>query len=242
MSTPSQPLLASLLPVSPDHDLLYWNGKTSVGLTPEQVQGILRRARSGDFWLNTPAVPEKDALRALALALDPETGESLLHIATAFTGEPLLGVQQVIHQTDQKSCGQDRSAVPRARALQTLLVHQNYTGDSALHMAARSGVQNTVTFLYRAFWRAHARDSLDSTDDASLPELEKGEELDVEYREMPLAWLMVRNVTGQTAADAARAAGHADVAAWLDKIVTLLNYDGSFNEQDIPRVIKDEFQ
>ncbi len=137
---------------------------------------------------------------------------------------------------------QDRSAAPRERALQTLLVHQNHAGDSALHMAARSGVQKTVTFLYRAFWRAHSRDSLDITDDASLPEFEKGEELDVEYREKPLVWLMLRNVIGQTAADAARAAGHADVAAWLDKIVTLLNYDGSFNEQDIPRVIKDEFQ
>lgn len=240
MSTPSQALLASLLPVSPDHDLLYWNGRRSVGLTPEQVQGILRRVHSGDFWLGTLDVPEDSALRALALAIDPKTGDSVLHIATAFTGEP-LGVQKVIHQTYQRSCGLDRSRVPRQRALQTLLVHQNDAGDSALHMAARSGVQKTVTFLYRAFWRSHSRD-LDITDDPSLPEFKKGEELDAEYREKPLAWLMLRNVTGQTAADVARAAGHADIAAWLDKIVTLLNYDGSFNEQDIPRVIKDEFQ
>ncbi|CEJ93683.1 hypothetical protein VHEMI09256 [[Torrubiella] hemipterigena] len=119
MSTPSQPLLASLLPVSPDQDLLYWNSKRSVGLTPEQVQGILRRARSGDFWLSTPDVPEKNALRVLALAIDPETGDSLLHIATTFTGER-LGVQRVIHQTAQKSCGLDRSRGPRERASNTL--------------------------------------------------------------------------------------------------------------------------
>lgn len=73
----------------PSHDLLYWNGKTFARLTPEQIQGILKRARSGELWLSTPDVPEHNALRALVLAINPETSNSLLYIATKFTGERL---------------------------------------------------------------------------------------------------------------------------------------------------------
>lgn len=248
MSSPSpQPSLASLLPVSPDSKLLFWTGRGATGLSPREIQGMIERARSGDFWIGHYDVPEIIALKALALAIDPETGDSLLHIAAASTCEP-LAVQEVIAQTTQRSCGLDRSVGPRQRALESLLMHQNYAGDSVLHVAARSGVQRATTYLYRAFWNDESRDCLDwttpplSDSDITTPEFQRIEDpRDNDIRGKCLAFLLLPNKEGHTASDAARFAGHADVAIWLENIVLLLDPDGEFKPlRDIPDVIREE--
>lgn len=246
MSAPSpQPLLASLLPVSPDNKLLFWNGTASVGLSPQEVQGILKRARSGDFDLNRSDIPEITALRILALAIDQETGDSVVHIAAASTGEP-LGVQRVIAQTNQRTCGLDRSQVPRQLALESILMHQNYAGDSCLHVAARDGLQIAVTFLYRVFCFPRLRSGAglasppQDDDDGSLSEFDRGEDLiDDNQCAKRLAFLLLPNAAGQTAAVAARSAGHVETAGWLENIIMLLDPTGVFVAHNIPEVIEE---
>lgn len=70
MSFPaSHPLVASLLPVSPDCKLLFWNAKAAVGLTPQQVQTVVERARAGEFSLEDPELPYNTPLQLLTLAV-----------------------------------------------------------------------------------------------------------------------------------------------------------------------------
>lgn len=245
-SAPSpHPLLASLLPVKPDSELLLWNGKTSVGLSAQDIEAILARARSGDFWLSHFDIPERTPQRTLALAIDPETGDSVLHIAATFTGEPLR-VEEVIRQTDVKTCGQDRSLAARLGTIETVLVHQNNAGDSCLHVAARGGWQKAVTYLYRAFCFHESRDYPDVTDSPArernsyLAEFDEHDDWTVDHEcAKRLAFLLLPNSARQTAADVARSAGHVKVAAWLENIATLLNPGGHFTAQNIPQVIEE---
>lgn len=248
MSSPSTPpyLPASLLPVDPDSKLLFWKGRASVGLTSAELEGILERARSDDFYLGGAGIRERTALRVLALAIDPDTGDSLLHIA-ASSFRPLLAVQEVIGQTEQRSCGLDRTGPSRHCALESVMIHQNYAGDSVLHIAAHRGVQKIVTYLYRTFCHNRSNGDLDLTEQfvdgepSGLPEFDPAEEFlgDEEIREQRLAFLTLPNAAGLTAADVARFVGHDDVAGWLDRTVSLLDPDGDFTPEDIPRVIKE---
>ncbi|KAJ6782790.1 hypothetical protein PWT90_04147 [Aphanocladium album] len=241
MSPPSpHPLLASFLPVSPDSKLLFWNGRASNGLTEEHTQYILEHARSGDFDLGAGLDTETNALRILAQVIDPQTGDSVLHIASGFSGEP-LAVQEVLAQTYQRTCGLDRTKVPRQCALETIILHQNNAGDSALHVAARSGQQKAARYLYRLFCNHESSKYLDMVGESCLAESEHRADLDPEFAEARLALLVLPNAVGETAADAARASGHADMAAWLDNIVPLLDPDGAFTCDDIPRVTEEHF-
>lgn len=241
MSPPSaHPFLASFLPVSPDSNLLFWNGRASDGLTPEQAQRILKRARSGDFDLVIGAHTETNALRILAQAIDPQTGDSVLHIASGFPGEP-LAVQQVLEQTYQKSCGLDRTRESRQCVLETIILHQNHAGDSVLHLTARSGQQKAARYLYRVFCNDDSYNDLDMIGEPWLPEFERRADLDQEFAEARLALLVLPNAAGETAADAARASGHADMATWLDNIVPWLDPDSGFTYNDIPRATEKRF-
>lgn len=102
---------------------------------PDEVQHVMDRIRAGDL---TPfSVPPVIPLQAI----DPATGDSVLHIATQLAS-PLDAIKKIMAMI----LGKDRFA---NWATHSLLTHQNYSGDTVLYVAARSGNQNLLTMFYR---------------------------------------------------------------------------------------------
>jgi hypothetical protein len=182
--------------------------------SPELVERIHTLVRTGApdnfHWEISYMVKEWsrgcDPVVLLLMAISPATGDSVLH--TAFIAQRL----EMVGAINGMFCSHSLHFPAR----QFLILHSNNSGDTILHLAARSGLQKMVTAAYRVFHY----DSLPDEERFSWP---PAEELDLgiedEDRIPPLMFLVARNEAGRDAADEAQASEHDDIARWLRTLV-----------------------
>ncbi|CAM1510738.1 Fc.00g082510.m01.CDS01 [Cosmosporella sp. VM-42] len=113
---------------------------------PDQVQGVLDQARAGDLAAFCVEV------ELIIQAIDPATGDSLLHIAAQLAS--MEAINKTMARFDRHRCSF------YVWAQHTLLVHQSHSGDTVPHIAARSGNQNLLTTAqtrrrYNSSYNAH---------------------------------------------------------------------------------------
>jgi ankyrin repeat protein len=147
-----------------------------------------------------------DPVVLLLMAISPATGDSVLH--TAFIAQRLEMVSAIN--------GMFRSHGLHFPARQFLILHSNNSGDTILHLAARSGLQKMVTAAYRVFHY----DSLPDEERFSWPPAEEWDlGMHDEDRVPPLLFLVARNTAARDAADEAQHHGHDDIARFLRNLV-----------------------
>ena len=182
----------------------------------------------------------------LLTAIDPATGDSVIHRAAAAGNIDVLNAILL-------SFGPNFRNVPeKERQLWVLITHQNLAGDTALHAAARAGSVRGVKGVYRLF---HMMNCLDVDDSFHDDETSRAESADTDYpTEAPveyfdwstaedepdahlpaLDFVCTKNRAGRDAAGEARSAGHKDLAIWLHGLIARLDRDGMSKDEDYMR-------
>ena len=174
----------------------------------------------------------------LMAAIDPATGDSVVHRAAA------AGNLNVLH-TIPTWFGRNLSQQPeREREFWLLVTHQNRAGDTALHAAARAGNRRGVKGVYRLFHRQDCFNVDSDDDDPESAQTDPPAEYwdweamrdDYPYDNRPaLDFVCTKNRAGRDAAGEARAAGHEDLAVWLDGLVARLDRDGMREDEEYMR-------
>ena len=186
------------------------------------------------------------ACHLLLTAIDPTTGDSIVHRAAAAAN---IDVLDAIPSCFGRNFGTNNDSV---RQLWLLVTHQNRAGDTALHAAGRAGSVRGVKGVYRLF---HAMDVLgvdDSLHDDPMawPESASTDcpaEGPIEYLDWSTAvdepaahlpalnFVCTKNRAGRDAAEEARSAGHEDLAVWLDGLVARIDRDRMRHDEDYMR-------
>ena len=165
----------------------------------------------------------------LLTAIDPASGDSVLHRAAAAGNIAVLNAILT-------SFGPQISQRPeQERLLWVLITHQNGAGDTALHAAAHAGNLTGVKAIYRLF---HGFDYYDVDEDVEDPPVEYWDwaAMDDSYSNLPaLDFVCTRNRAGRDAAGEARAAGWEDLAVWLEGLVARLDRDGMRGDEEYMR-------
>ena len=194
-------------------------------LTSEDVERLLAAARTDSdskrirniFHLIAHA-HSCTSMDLLLTAIDPGTGDSPLHAAASNPTTAALGAMRLM-------------AIDLLGSLWHLvLTHRNEAGNTALHVAARAGVLDVVTAVYRVFHRDTPPGPGDDwrEEGVELPaeEWEYDEGMREADEHVPgLLFLLMKNAEGRDAAGEARAAGHEAVGEWLDAVVARLDPD-----------------
>ena len=169
--------------------------------------------------------------QVLYMAIDPSTGDSLLHTAVAAQRIDALLVLRRTFELRQSS--------GRYRDIEELLnSHKNHRGENTLHVAARTGNQEMVTAAYRIT----TRDRLPGEERYGKPPSEELAEYcelampddiygDYSLRVIRLLFLLSKNASGLTSSEEARAAGYSDIATWIDNVV---QRSDPYGERDDP--------
>ncbi|KAH7317045.1 hypothetical protein B0I35DRAFT_410155 [Stachybotrys elegans] len=163
----------------------------------------------------------------LLMLVNPSTGESMLHAAIdAQRIDSVIRLRRFF-----------TPSVPRyERAYHLLAVHRTWsTGDTVLHIAARSGIQDMVTAAFRFMacdWLpGEPRPFPGTSEDACFA---ADQPLDV-LRLPRLVFLLAENNFGRDAAAEASLAGHGQVAEWLRRVIE--NHD-CFNQRQDPAMVQ----
>lgn len=158
----------------------------------------------------------------LLIAIDPDTGDSVLHRAAGVGNVDFLNSIRAMF-------GKQLGFRPRAeRLFWVLMVHQNLAGGTALHAAARTGNLRGAKAIYRLFHGDeldvdNVRRSLDP--DSGDPPAEDWEWDDSGSVIPSLVFVSTKNHAGRDAAAEARVAGHEDLAAWFDSLAQRLDLE-----------------
>jgi hypothetical protein len=170
-----------------------------------------------------------DSPLCLLTAIDPQTGDSLLHIAILAGRIDALSRLFSVWPPDD--------AVPHYPRLQELLVsHKNHQGDTILHLAVRSGDLDLVIAAYRLF----VHDWLPGEERFGNPlteGLDWSQEEDMN-RVPALVFMLTENEKGLDALGEARALGHEEIAQWLERL--LERYDPEREREDT--TVRDKWQ
>lgn len=203
----------------------------------EATQDLLALAGAADK-IDAVAYAQLEAGGDLLLAaIDPVTGDSVVHRAAAAGN---LNALDAI----RRSFGKNLSQRPATERLLWLLVtHQNLVGDTALHAAARAGSLRGVIGVYRLFSRSNILDVDDqmSRPDSEVPPAEYWDWNDEFSKDdpyanrAPLDFVCTKNSAGRDAAGEARVAGHKDLAAWLDGLAARIDRDGMREDEEYMR-------
>jgi hypothetical protein len=202
----------------------------------EAVQELLAMAETSDATQMSGQVDAQayehlhaGASDLLLAAIDPATGDSIIHRAAA------AGNLKVLHAI-YSWFGRNWASQPeKVREFWLIVTHQNLVGNTALHAAARAGNRNGVKGVYRLF---HRKDC--SNVDSDREDLVSGEpNIPVEYLDweavggynplgnrLALDFVCTKNQAGLDAAGEARAAGHEKLAVWLDGLAARIDRDG----------------
>ncbi|KAH7303621.1 hypothetical protein B0I35DRAFT_446335 [Stachybotrys elegans] len=171
------------------------------------VKEILGRARAGDMAIFSLS-PGK-----FTQIIDPDTGDSLLHVAVRLAS--LEAVNTIM------ACFRRGKRVFSVWSRHALLVHQNHDGDTALHIAARSGNQLLLTMLFRylcSHWSAECPEEVEMDDGPPEKDIYP-EDIDESASAPALLVILTKNRAGRDAAAEARQAGHDDLAQWLEDVM-----------------------
>lgn len=197
----------------------------------DTVQRVLAIAATGDGLRSINYTSSESLLLA---AIDPATGDSTLHRAAAAGNIAFM-------RDISNGFGRQISQRPgQERLYWVLMVHQNLAGDTALHAAARAGNLRGAKGVYRLF---HF-DDLDVDDETRGPDSEEPPAEDWDWGRLEndpyatdpsLAFVCTKNLAGRDAAAEARAAGHNDLAAWLDRLAERLDRAGMRTNEDYMR-------
>ena len=205
---PYQPTKADIPGTNSCH---YW--------TPDKVRDFLDSVRSGNY-TKTYSGPS-----GFVQAIDPDTGDSVLQIAARLSS-PFDTINNIMGSFPPGPCLLSRPYPPFYEwARHALLVHQNYNGDTILHIAARSGNQLLLTMLLRCVanhWSLQCPEIIEMDD--GPPEHENWDD---EFSPPILLILITKNNMGREPAAEARLTRHDDLAEWLDAIKARLDPDGT---------------
>lgn len=201
-------------------------------LTSDEVRQLMDAARictnskSLDWAFFAISQPHSCTSSDLLLtAIDPDTRDSTVHAAAS---NPSTAALASVRSLSRGLLGSLRHAV---------LTHQNAAGDTAMHVAARAGVQDVVTAVYRVFHDDSVPGPGDDWREEGVEFPAEEWEYEEDMREagahVPgLMFLLTKNAAGLDAAAEARAAGHEDVAVWLDNVVARLDPDNERAEEE----------
>ena len=242
------PILCQTATVELPHQIAMFLGARipSLPFAPEDFLRYHGRARldSGTAKVPTPAIVAEihDAIRTktveelentldnaslpcncrrivlLFLAIEPETGNSPLHTALdAQRPEVLLVLNHFRAHT----------RMPYRKPLYAAYTHQRHNGDSILHSAARSGRLGLVRAIFRLFPSSNFCDISDSVfmsdevAEEAVPLDGFGRDGDI-LAMGELSFILKVNGEGRTAAEEARAFGHAALSRWLERAAKFL--------------------
>lgn len=151
-------------------------------------------------------------------AIDPETGDSLVHVIVRSGRIRAFGACQ-LHPT----CGNGTARFQGQRERHVLFMHQNREGDNGLHVAARTGGLPLVRAVLRAFVGRDTDDGANTPGEFDRNELPGDKGRMFSWQAKRILFMEARNRAGRTAADEARHHGHKEVAGFLEHVL-----DGSY--------------
>ncbi|WYZ44773.1 hypothetical protein EsH8_VIII_000089 [Colletotrichum jinshuiense] len=158
---------------------------------------------------------ESNALAVLFMAIEPDTGNSLIHTAVA--------ARRIDAMDTLRRCFRADNMMKFKKLFDILYCHQNRAGNTILHSAVQTGEQDIVTAAFRIFHGDHLTVVDDAWQRSSQPpaaeDLPWSEEDDDGMRIPHLMFLLKQNAHGRTAAAEARALGHDNLAVWLEEIL-----------------------
>lgn len=159
-------------------------------------------------------------------AIDPATGDSLLHRAAAAGN---VTAMDALRQFGRGIQGEQLSWV--------FITHENNAGETALHAAARAGNKMGAAAVYRAFHRMDLGGDLEDPDDP-VGWVWESQEGGFPNHEPPLAFVCTRNKQGRDAAAVAREAGFEDLALWFENLAGRLDINRQRHDEEAMRQIK----
>ncbi|CCF47342.1 hypothetical protein CH063_15769, partial [Colletotrichum higginsianum] len=136
-------------------------------------------------------------------AIDPETGDSLVHVIVRSGRIRAFGACQ-LHPT----CGNGTARFQGHRERHILFMHQNREGDNGLHVAARTGGLPLVRAVLRAFVGRDTDDGANTPGEFDRNELPGDNGRMFSWQAKRILFMEARNRAGKTAADEARHHGH----------------------------------
>jgi hypothetical protein len=171
-------------------------------------------------------------------AIDPATGDSVLHRAAAVGN---LRSMSAIQSTFGPNMGHQRG---QERRYWLFMVHQNLAGDTALHAGARAGNLEGVRAVYRMFHQLEASDDTISGPGSEEPSAEfwsTGDFPDDPFFLTPaLVFVCTKNQAGRDAAAEATEAGHPEITQWLNDLKQRLDPDGKRQDEGYLRQARQE--
>lgn len=191
-------------------------------LTEEMRQQVFESVRTDEHNFSVPPF-------ALVQAIDPDTEDSLLHVAVR--AGSMNGVVSLMARFDRvmRTCGGPRNPF-YIWERHAFIAHQNRNGDTVLHVAARRGNLKLVIMLYRFIynhWSATCPD-LEDLGNEEAPEIAEFPETAGEDESSPYLMLLItRNRAGRDAASEARSVGNNEIAGWLDAVANRLDPEGN---------------
>ncbi|KFA69005.1 hypothetical protein S40285_10689 [Stachybotrys chlorohalonatus IBT 40285] len=172
-----------------------------------------------------------DPLESLLVFVDPDSGSSLLHaVVAAGNLDGLLGIQRSFSPSVRSG---------ELRPIHVFYTHQNKIGDTAMHVAVRTGRLDMVKNLYRLFCNR----PLEIDEHRAPLEGKDGPENWVvpdhlwHLARKPLLFLLIKNAAGRDAAQEARYSGYEEIAVFLERIIKGLDPRGKrFDEDEVKRM------
>ncbi|KEY74510.1 hypothetical protein S7711_11273 [Stachybotrys chartarum IBT 7711] len=191
-------------------------------LTPDTIRAFLQSAASLSKFGDELDTLDMNPLHFLLMLVDRDSGSSLLHaIVAAGNLDGLLGIQN----TFSPNLGSRQGDL---RAIHIFLTHQDKAGDTAMHVAVRTGRLDMVKNLYRLFThRALENDELCAPlEGKDAPENWVIAESMRHLARQPLLFLCAKNAAGRDAVQEARNSGHEEIATFLERIIAGLDPKG----------------
>ncbi|KAM7193070.1 hypothetical protein V8F20_008586 [Naviculisporaceae sp. PSN 640] len=197
----------------------------------------------------------------LLLAIDPVTGNSLLHSAISARRVDNADLLMGLFGPEMGHSG-SRPTLGRNIAIRKLFWHANRKGDTFLHTAVRTGDLVTVVGAYRVFCGSELDDLVNDEngkeqEDEDYVDMGPDNDMDVagggdglsdktedvdettweawygaaEWVEK-LLFVIARNAAGKTAEDIARELGHQKIVVWLGRLANKLDPKGRRESQE----------
>lgn len=207
------------LPLSPSdvHDFLRM--APTLGRTDDPLDFVSRRKY------------KCSPLDVCLMAIDPATGDSMLHaIVKAGNLDGLYAIQETFGRTPCTSVD---------RVAQLLLTHQSHEGKTALHSAVDTGRIQMVRALIRLFYFSGIADSLDTPGQRRAGEGFSVRDIELNqlspYHVRAVLFVDTKDKAGRNVAAEARANGHDDVADFLEDFLFRMDPKGRRMQTDYRR-------